>query len=274
MATNQTIQFKTPLETIQWLDAAFRSEQRKYEQCPVQQDLVPGYVVANAWGYVVAGYFLIEEAFKALLYIRGIQVPPKHSLTMLFDRFKSDDKDILREYYLDFRASVGGNRASFPFATLDDFLSNLDGDQNRRGTDHVGSFDWRYFLIEKSQSQDMPVVSIDYLHEMAYGCIEIAKSVHFGNVDPLQFTHSMRMRAERGTKHISWLTKRINSDGWSELPDRFEILWGPDYCGRYDLLQFNKGSIIGITFSVLPANSPLPIIDKRQEVEAFVVQHE
>ena len=118
------------------------------------------------------------------------------------------------------------------------------------------------------------MVSIDYLHEVAYGCIEIAKSIHFGNVDPLQFTHSMRMRAERVTKHISWLTKRINSDGWSGLPDRFEILWGPDYCGRYDLVQFNKGSIIGITFLVLPANSPLPIIDKRQEVEAFVVQHE
>ena len=144
MATNQQIQFKDPRWMIAWLQTALRVEQEKYERRPVMPDLMPSHESAQAWGYVVAGYFLIEEAFKALLYLRAKQVPTKHALAMLFNLFEPDDQDILREYYSDYRSSIGGYPANYPFATLDEFLSNLDGDPNRRGTDHKGSFDWRY----------------------------------------------------------------------------------------------------------------------------------
>ena len=76
MATNQGIQFKDPKEITIWLEAALQSEQEKYKQCPVLPDAMPGYEAARAWGYVVAGYFLIEESFKALLHMRKIGVPP------------------------------------------------------------------------------------------------------------------------------------------------------------------------------------------------------
>ena len=36
--------------------------------------------------------------------------------------------------------------ARFPFATLDEFLTNLDGDPNPKGDDYLGSFDWRYLF--------------------------------------------------------------------------------------------------------------------------------
>lgn len=246
-------------------------EREKYEQCPVLPDMVPGYETAQGWAYVIAGYFLMEESFKVVLHLRGKQVPIKHSLTELFYLFEPADKDILREYYSDYRATIGGNRASFPFTALDEFLMNLDGDPNPRGTDHMGSFDWRYFPIEEHRSQDMPLVSIDYLHEVSGGCIHIAEAIHYGNFDPLDSTHSQRMRWARKKKRDAWLMVRMNSGGWDELPDRLEILWGPDYRGRHDLLLFKGGGIIAY-FSELPEDFPLPIIDKRAEVEAYDVE--
>ena len=268
MATNQQIQFKDPRWVIVWLETALRAEQKKYEQCPVLPDMVPGHESAQAWGYVVTGYFLLEESFKALLYLRAKQVPTKHSLTMLFDLFEPDDKDVLREYYSDYRDTIGGHRANFPFTDLDEFLGNLDGDPNQRGTDHVGSFDWRYFLIEENKSQNMPSISIDYLHEVAHGCNQIAKYVHYGNFNPRQYTRSWRLRRSREAKCRAWLTVRMNSDGWGKLPDRLEILWGPDYCDRYDLIVFKEGSIQPY-FSELPEAYQLPIDDKRTELEEF-----
>ena len=247
-----------------------RKEREKYTQCPVLPDLVSGYETAQGWGYVVAGYFLMEESFKVILHLRGKQVPTRHSLTELFDSFDPTDKDVLREYYSDYRATIDGSRANFPFLTLDEFLTNLDGDRNQRGTDHTGSFDWRYFPIEERRSRDMPLVSIDYLHEVASGCIRIAKYIYSGNFSPLDSTHSRRMRWSRKKKYDAWLMVRMNSDGWEDLPDRLEILWGPDYRGRYDLLLF-KGDGIKAYFSELPEVFSLPIIDKRTELEDFDV---
>ena len=272
MATNQTIQFKDPQSVVAWLDAAFRSEQEKYKLFPVVADVVPGHEAATGWGYVVAGYFLIEEALKALLYLRRIQVPQTHTLTLLFNLLNFDDQEILRQYYSDYQATISGNRAKFPFATLDVFLDNLDGDQVGKGGNRIGSFDWRYFPIEENRSQDMPLISIDYLHEVAYGCIQLAMSIHFGNFNPREFTHSLRMYRQRGEKYNAWLTKRLASESLSELPDRWEILWGPDYLGRYDLIEF-VGGVGTPLFTVLPENTSLPIVDKRKEVADFDVQH-
>ena len=271
MTTNQTIDFKDPLWITAWLSIALEKEKKKYKKCPVTPDLVPGHEVAQAWGYVVAGYFLVEESFKALLYLCGKQVPTKHSLTILFDLFEQEDKEILREFYSDYRAAIGGARGRFPFRTLDGFLTNLDGDPNKRGDDRVGSFDWRYFLIEEQRSAKMPVVSVEFLHEIAYGCIRMVEHANNGNFKPSQYTYSWRLKWKRDRKYSDWLMVRANSDEREDLENRLEILWGPDYRGRYDLLLF-KGKVAQAYFSELSDDFSLPIIDKRKEVEAFDVE--
>ena len=53
-----------------WLDMALDMEKDKLESCPVKRDLMPGAEVAQGWGFVVAGYFLVEQSFKALLHVR------------------------------------------------------------------------------------------------------------------------------------------------------------------------------------------------------------
>ena len=267
MAAKQTIDFKDPSWITMWLDTALKKEKEKYEKCPVMPDLVPGYVAAQAWGYVVAGYFLVEESFKALLYVRGKNAPKSHSLSTLFGLFDQNDKTILREYYDDYRATISGDGMAFPFKSLDDFLTNLDGDKDGRG-DHVGSFDWRYFPIEEKRSQKMPFVSVDYLHEIVFGSTRIIESANNGRFEPSRYTHSWRMRRERERKYTDWLTVRMNSDGWDELGDRLEILWGPDYRGRYDLFFF-RGEERGGCFSKIPDDVGLPVVDKRKEIEAF-----
>ena len=268
--TDKTIAYKDPLLITAWLDTALEKEQEKYRKCPVNFDLVPGYEVAQGWGYVIVGYFLLEQSFKALLHVRGKMVPTKHSLLPLFNLLDDHDREILHEYYIDYRTNTGGKIGAFPFESLDDFLKNLDGDQNNRGN-HIGSFDWRYFLIEEKQSQEMPLVSVDYLHEIGYGCIRIIEYVINGRFKPHQYTYSRRMQHKRQAKYNQWLTVRMNSDGCDELGDRLEILWGPDPLGRYGLCLFQVKET-KFYFSGNPEQFELPVIDKRKEVENFDVK--
>ena len=269
MARN-AINFKDPLWMTAWLDTALDMEKEKYKSCPVKPDLVPGHEVAQAWGFVVAGYFLVEESFKALLHLGGKDVPVKHSLTMLFGELDPKDQDLLREYYTDYR-ETGAWPQQFPFATLDEFLANLDGDPNMQGPDHMGSFDWRYFLIEEKRSAKMPTVSVEFLHEIGYGCIRMVEHAANGNFEPSAYTHSFRLRWKRDRKRTEWLTVRMNSGGWGDQPDRLETLWGPDYKGRYDLLLFKGISIKGY-FAQIPKDFSLPVVDKRDEFESFDVE--
>ena len=189
---------------------------------------------------------------------------------MLFDLFEADDKETLCEFYTDYRETIGGRVGAFPFKTLDDFLANLDGDPNKQRDDYIGSFDWRYFLIEEKRSQKMPTVSMEFLHEIAYGCIRMVEHAQQGRFEPSQHTHSWRMRWKRNKKQRDWLMVRMYSEGWDELGDRLEILWGPDYRGRHDLLLF-KGKDAKPYFAELPEGFSLPIVDKRQEIESFDV---
>ena len=268
--TSQTINFKDPKLMIKWLDTALEMEKAKYKSCPWKHDCVPGCEVAQAWGYVVTGYFLVEQSFKALLHLRGKKVERKHSLTMPFKQFEPVDKDILREYYSDYRATIGGT-GKFCFKTLDDFLTNLDGDKNKKGHDHVGSLDWRYFLIEEKRSERMPKNSVEFLHEIAYGCTRMVAYAQYRKFEPSRYTHSWRMRWKRDRKRRDWLMIRMNSEGWEELPDRLEVVWGPDYKGRHDLLLF-KGKGATDYFSEIPEKISLPVIDKRKEFESFDVE--
>ena len=272
MKPEQNIDFKDPRWMMTWLDTALNKEKEKYVKCPIFPDMVPDYDAAQGWGYVVAGYFLAEQAFKALLYVRGCKkVPAKHSLFILFDMMEENDKAVLREYYDDFRSASGGQIREFRFKTLDDFLRNLDGDRNKNG-DYIGSFDWRYFLIEEKKSKVMPTVSVDYLHEIVFGCTRLVEHAHDGNSDPSRRTLSRRMLAERRLKYLDWLTVKMNSEGWDNLGERLEILWGPDHLGRYDLLLFKgEGTNQKFCFSEIPDKPSVPVVDKRSELENFDV---
>ena len=264
MAANTPIDFKDPSYITIWLNAALKKEKEKYEKCPVIPDMVQDYVAAQGWGYVVVGYFLVEQAFKALLHVRGKPVSRIHSLSDLFALIGQEDKEVLREYYTDFKMTIGGNTGQFPFESLDDFLVNLDGDKDDRGN-YIGSFVWRYFLIEEKQSQVMPLVSVEYLHEIIFACIQIIRFANSGGIEPSRHTRSWRMLEERLEKYEGWLDDRMNSDGWDELGDRLEILWGPDDRGRHDLCLF-EGKEMKPFFSEIPTNLTIPIIDKRNEI--------
>ena len=262
---NQTRDFKESIWLVALLDNALKMEQKKYKKCPVKPDIAPKHEIVQAWGYVVAGYFLVEQSFKALLHLRKKKVPPTHSLTTLLKLLDPADKEILSEFYVDYREVTGGSGRRFPFKTLEDFLENLDGDDNKKG-----SFAWRYFPIEEPQGR-MPVVSTEFLHEVAFGCIRLISYAHDGKYHPSRYTYSWRLQWKRYRKYSHWLTVRMNSKGWDKLGDRLEILWGPDYRGRYDYLWF-KGKSARSYFWELPDNPSLLVIDKRKEIESFDVE--
>ncbi|MCY4420955.1 MAG: hypothetical protein OXC42_06855 [Gammaproteobacteria bacterium] len=262
------ITYKEPLYVWAWLDTALKKEWEKYEAKPVMPDEVPGHDLAQAWGYVIAGYSLIEQGFKAVLYVRSINPPKTHVLSVLFAKLPKEDQDVLRMFYDDFRHTFSG-MGSFPLETLDQFLVNLDGGRNNRGQ-HIGSFDWRYFLTEEGSGASMPRVSINVMHEIVYGCVQLIMSIHEGNFNASKATYSWRLRWKRTKIEQDWLTVRMNSPDWRQEGDRIEILWGPDYGNRYDYLMFKDGQIRGF-FAPLPntEEAELSVVDKRSELISF-----
>ena len=260
--------YKEPIYLWAWLETALKHEWEKYAATPVKPDMVPGHEVAQAWGFVVAGYSLLEQGLKAVLHMRGKQPERTHALSVLFAELPHEDQDVLRAYYDDFRGTFPGMR-SFPPPTLDDFLVNLDGASNPRGQ-FIGSFDWRYFLTEKGSGAPMPLVSINVMHEVTYGCVQLVMSIDKNDGKARSSTHSWRLRWQRSGRYQDWLTVRMNSADWGQEGNRIEIVWGPGYGDRYDYFVFEDGRIRSF-FAPLPdtAESELPIIDKRRDVELF-----
>lgn len=262
------IDYKEPLYVWAWLNTALKKEWQKYAAMPVMPDMVPGHEVAQAWGYVIAGYSLIEQGLKAVLYVRGVEPPKTHALSVLLDKLPAEDQNVLRAYYDDFRHTFPG-MSSFPLAMLDEFMANLDGSQNIRGN-YMGSFDWRYFLTEEGSGASMPQVSINVMHEVAYACVQLVRSIVKGDGEARSATYSWRLRNIRSRLQQVWLTVRMNSPEWEQERDRVEILWGPDYCDRHDYLVF-EGDQRRFFFAPLPHSDEveLPMIDKRGELESF-----
>ena len=118
----------------------------------------------------------------------------------------------------------------------------------------------------------MPVVSAEFLHEIVYGVAHILEYKVYGQHEPTTHTVSWRMFFERKMKYQDWLLVRMNSDGWDELGNRLEILWGPDRQGRYDYFIFRTEGTSSYHFSVIPDDHGLPVEDKRPEVDAFEVE--
>lgn len=262
--------FKDAGEAAFSLESALKMERDKYANCPVKNDLISEYIYTQAWGYVVAGYFLLEQSLKLLLRVRNKPHGPIHTLwDGLFSKLPEDDKNVLREYYRDFR-SVFKNAKTFPFLELDDFLKNLDGGKNDKDK-HVGSLDWRYFPVEKAQERRIPTVSIEFLHEIIYATIRvIGYGEAAGNFDPSKGTYSWRKHNERRKKYEDWQTVMMNVDGW-KLCDRLELLWGPDYRDRYDYFILKGGQPTPFFFAEIPANHNLRVKDRRDEIKAFDV---
>ena len=192
MATD--IRFKGDIWIQVWLETALKSEWRKFRNCPVNPDLLPGHEAAQAWGYVLAAYFLMEEAFKAILHLLERHVGKTHVLHTLFTQLPTEHHGTLREFYRDFLGTFSHGRP-FPFGELDAFLVNLDGGNKQ------GSFDWRYFPIEESSNEAVPVVSISIMHEVVYGCLCIIEHMSHSDRDPLHYTHSWRLRWLRKEKY-------------------------------------------------------------------------
>ncbi len=62
----------------------------------------------------------------------------------------------------------------------------------------------------------------------------------------------------------------MNFEGWNDLGDRLELVWGPDYRKRYDYFIFEGSQSAGF-FAGIPADHALPVKDMQNEVDAFDV---
>ena len=132
------INFKDSSKMLIWLDTALEFEWKKFTSNPIRRDIVVDYTHAQAWGFIVTGYFLLEQSLKALLHRCNCKTEKTHVLYNLFELLPSTQKNNLRSHYSDFVKifpMLGQNTSD----EIDGFLQNLDGDKSK------GSFYWRYF---------------------------------------------------------------------------------------------------------------------------------
>lgn len=229
-----------PHFVVHSLTEALKMEAKKYKQVPITPGCYLGPEFARAWGHIVSGYFLLEQALKALIRIRGGKAKKIHQLLPLFQELPVEDQDILREYYYDFRYTFPGLTA-LPQEridknlgkALDNFLDNLDGERGK------GSFDWRYYLTEAGTSErgpirQMPTVNIPMMHEVIYGCV----CLFYGMVDEREM-YSYRLLQRRRNSFYYYLgILHLNTPQQEREGNRIEILYGPDYKRRHDLLVY------------------------------------
>ena len=107
---------------IRTMDTALKKEKEKYKECPVTPDVVPGHEVAQGWGFVVAGYFLVEQSFKAILYVRNKRICKTHDLLKLFNSFDHSDRETLENTTLTFELQLAGTQQTFRSRNFTAFL--------------------------------------------------------------------------------------------------------------------------------------------------------
>ena len=113
----------------------------------------------------------------------------------------------------------------------------------------------------------MPTVSVEYLHEVAYGTIVILERARGGANDPRDCTRSLRLRWSRERAAMNWLDARMNAvDEWNP-GHKIEKPWGPDYRGRFDYFLFRGAGQMTYGFGPIPDHLGLPMIDMRDEVD-------
>ena len=117
----------------------------------------------------------------------------------------------------------------------------------------------------------MPTVSVDYLHELVFGCIRTIESAASGVSGPSRHTRTWRLRRNRMRKHDAWLMVRMNSAGWDELGDRWKFC-GDQTIADATIYTFSGARPLPSLFSEVPDDLALLIVDKRQEVEIFDVE--
>ena len=243
-------------------------EQKKYKSCPVPHDSVQAFVNAGGWGYVVTGYSLVEQAFKLLLHVREIKPENGHSLLRLFKHLPESDKELLREFYQNFRCSHP-SLGEYPLPDIDQCLENLDG--KARNTSIV----WRYYLIEEEPTE-LPLTCIDYMHEIVYGALRIIQVSELQYEESeyhhkvRQFLYSQRQLNKRVNKYNDLFDQRMKEPGWDTLGDRIEVYGVPDRQGRTDYVIFQ--TIDGIKkatlmFGHIPKDNKLPVCNMEKQAK-------
>ena len=257
------IKFKDSSDTSKWLEAALESEWRKYASNPIHRDFIAEFNYAQAWGSIVAGYFLLEQSLKALLHKCGYEIGKTHVLYCLFSLLPDKQKNILRLHYSDFVKSfpgLGKNTSN----DIDGYLKNLDGNQSN------GSFSWRYFLIEEPPDNKLPFIEINLIHEIVYSICAVHREYENADYKHDEDTYSARLAHHRRVVFLRWYEERKCSGDWTDLGDRIEVLWGPNYADRYSYVIIN-GDQISSCFGMISENlkNKFVVHDVRDKFQSF-----
>ena len=124
------------------LAEAVSFQRRQLNEHPIRRDVFAESEAVANWPFVIVSYQLIEQSFKCLLDLRGIE----HSrggfkghwiYDELFEKFNHCDKNTIHRSYKAYRSL----HDYIPLRTADDFLKNIGRSYSN----------WRYFLLDGGQ---------------------------------------------------------------------------------------------------------------------------
>ena len=173
---------------------AWSSENKRYQENPLQPDLFAESTAVAAWSIVTCCYSGIEQAMKCLLKMRGSYDSRKkwqgghehHFIGSLFRNLTSDEQDVIRDSYAIYRSL----HEYISPETADDFLDVIDS----------GYVKWRYFLLDGNDQNKWP------------------PKTHAGAMLEIWFTLCQIMRTKRGSDlGITTVNQDIEGHLWDSL---------------------------------------------------------
>ena len=114
----------------------------------------------------------------------------------------------------------------------------------------------------------MPRVSINVMHEIVYGCVQLVHYINNCPDMPGECIYSERLRWRRLDRYKDMRLDQRDQPGCKQKGNRIEILWGPDYKDRCDYLVVKDG-MPHRYFGPLPDTEEVELerIDRRGELK-------
>lgn len=173
---------------------AWSSENKRYQENPLQPDLFAESMAVAAWSIVTCCYSGIEQAMKCLLKMQGSYDSrtkwqgghEHHFIGSLFKNLTTDEQDVIRDSYAIYRSL----HEYISPETADDFLDVIDS----------GYVKWRYFLLDGNDQNKWP------------------PKTHAGAMLEIWFTLCQIMRTKRGSNlEITTVNQDIERHLWDSL---------------------------------------------------------
>ena len=260
---------QSKMRAVHRLTSAVRFQRKQLNEFPIQRDFFAESEAIACWPFVVSSYHLMEQSFKCLLQLRGIEHARQgfkgHWIyEELFEKFSDNDKTAIRASYRAYRSLHN----YIPPATSDNFLSSIGKAYNN----------WRYFLLEGGE---VPTTHLGAMIEIASVATDLLCADVFTDHGVQTIDRRVRFSIDRWLRQRAWFKcladpsldigkveiKDLNNwlSGYSNIIDAFADLLRIDHAQSLESI-----AILPSTREILKQAVRIARDDNDQDMQHFL----